>query len=50
MRSLDSITELAMSLATMGQIIADYYEDASNEDAYRAWYRERYGHDVPEGV
>lgn len=44
------ITDLARPLVAMAQTIVDYYKDPAHEDAFRKWYRERYGHDVPEGV
>lgn len=44
------IDDLARALVAMAQTIADYYKDPAHEEAFQKWYRERYGHDAPEGV
>jgi hypothetical protein len=44
------VTDLARPFVSMIDTIVSYYQDPEHEKAFREWYLERYGKEVPEGV
>ena len=42
--------DLARPFIGMVETILAYYQEAAHEEAFREWYKERYGAEAPEGA
>lgn len=48
--TISQVTDLARPFIAMAEAIVAYYQDPEHEQAFQAWYLERYGKTAPKGV